>query len=311
MLGTHSPHSPGYSPLRRRNSGGLLQKTVARRTILISFLLLCVSGTLNIGFLFSRLIPSTTDKAQLVDQLAESVVVPECPSVDCNRVCARHAYQAERTAARQDACDVDGAAAGGSSTRHGRTGKQLEDILLFVGALSGRGYRHRRLAVRDAWGTLCQKPGVSVCRFIMSDDEVSPLVEEEMKEYQDIVLVHGETTYKSILLKSLFVFEYALRHYDVRFVLKTDDDAFVNVPYLTAQLRMLCGSPDCRQERLYMGNLCTDGEVFTQPGHKWNNGVRSLFTGPIPVPNVQLHAPALVCIIEACMHAGCNAPPSS
>ena len=289
MLGTHTPHSPGYSPLKRRNSGGVSQKTVARRTILISFILLCVSGTLNIAFLFSRLIPSTTDKGQLVDPHAQPVVVPQCPSINCNTVCARHAYQAERAAARQAACDVDGTAAGGSSRQHAQAREQLPDILLFVGALSGRGYRHRRLAVRDAWATQCQTPGVSVCRFIMSHDEVSPLVEEEVQEYQDIVLVHGETTYKSILLKSLFVFEYALRHYDVRFVLKTDDDAFVNVPYLTAQLRMLCGSPDCRQERLYMGNLCLDGEVFTQPGHKWNNAVRALPAGR-QLPLACIHA---------------------
>ncbi len=50
----------------------------------------------------------------------------------------------------------------------------LEDVLLFVGILSGRGYRHRRLAVREAWANQCQKPGVSVCRFMLSEDEVTP-----------------------------------------------------------------------------------------------------------------------------------------
>lgn len=50
----------------------------------------------------------------------------------------------------------------------------LEDVLLFVGILSGRGYRHRRLAVREAWANQCQKPGVSVCRFLLSEDEVTP-----------------------------------------------------------------------------------------------------------------------------------------
>ena len=50
----------------------------------------------------------------------------------------------------------------------------LEDVLLFVGILSGRGYRHRRLAVREAWANQCQRPGVSVCRFMLSEDEVTP-----------------------------------------------------------------------------------------------------------------------------------------
>ena len=77
-----------------------------------------------------------------------------------------------------------------------------------------------------------------------------------MQEHQDIVLVHGETTYKSILLKTLFVFEYAVRHYDARFILKTDDDAFVHTRAMVQQLRLLCESPDCRRERLYMGKQC-------------------------------------------------------
>jgi hypothetical protein len=109
------------------------------------------------------------------------------------------------------------------------------------------------MAVRDAWATACQVPGTSVCRFILSDDEVTPLVVEEMQTFKDIVLMQGATTYKYILLKSLFIFEHAVQQYDSRFILKTDDDAFVNVPALVHQLRLLCESPDCRRERLYMG----------------------------------------------------------
>lgn len=54
--------------------------------------------------------------------------------------------------------------------------KPLEPLFLFVGILSGRGYRHRRLAVREAWANLAQRPGDSVCRFILSEDESTPQV---------------------------------------------------------------------------------------------------------------------------------------
>jgi hypothetical protein len=291
-----SPQSP-YSPFRQ---SGLLQKASGRRTLVIWFVgLLCISATLNIAFLFSRLIPPAPVQAQLVE--IQTAAAPECscPSINCSNVCARNAYQAERAVARQAACSGEDAAAEGFQGAAGGSQpgeKPLEDILLFIGALSGRGYQHRRLAVRDAWAAQGQMPGVCVCRFVMSHDEVSPLVEAEMREYGDIVLVQGETTYKSILLKSLFVFEYALRHYDARFVLKTDDDAYVNVRHLLAQLRMLCESPDCRRERLYMGRLCTDGEVFTAPGHKWNNEVRA---GSSPLL-LLLHPPLLL-VCPACM----------
>ena len=51
-----------------------------------------------------------------------------------------------------------------------------------------------------------------------------------------------------------------------RFILKTDDDAFVNVPAFVQQLRLLCESPDCRKERLYMGKQCRRGKVIMSQG---------------------------------------------
>ena len=61
-----------------------------------------------------------------------------------------------------------------------------------------------------------------------------------------------KTNYKSILYKTYFVMEYAVANYDVRFVLKTDDDAFINVQPLMQQLRLICEDPYCRNERIYM-----------------------------------------------------------
>lgn len=61
-----------------------------------------------------------------------------------------------------------------------------------------------------------------------------------------------KTNYKSILYKTYFVMEYAVAHFDVRFVLKTDDDAFINIQPLIQQLKLLCETPDCQNERMYM-----------------------------------------------------------
>ena len=58
----------------------------------------------------------------------------------------------------------------------GTSGQALPSLFLFTGVLSGRGYRHRRLAVREAWATKAQIPGVSVARFILSEDERTPQV---------------------------------------------------------------------------------------------------------------------------------------
>ena len=67
-----------------------------------------------------------------------------------------------------------------------------------------------------------------------------------------VSVLQEKTNYKSILYKTYFVMEYAVAHYDVRFVLKTDDDAFINVQPLIQQLKLLCETPDCQNERMYM-----------------------------------------------------------
>ena len=67
-----------------------------------------------------------------------------------------------------------------------------------------------------------------------------------------------------------------------RFILKTDDDAFVNVPAFVQQLRLLCESPDCRKEHLYMGKQCRRGKVILSEGHKWDNGAYYNHTGERP-----------------------------
>lgn len=80
--------------------------------------------------------------------------------------------------------------------------------------------------------------------------------------------------------------EYAVKNYDVKFILKTDDDAFVNVPPLVAQLRRLCETPGCVNERLYMGRLVYHSEVLLSRGHKWNNAAFHHHTGAKPgAPN--------------------------
>lgn len=58
----------------------------------------------------------------------------------------------------------------------------LPSLFLFCGILSGRGYRHRRLAVREAWANKAQIANVSVARFILSEDERTPQVQLYTKQ---------------------------------------------------------------------------------------------------------------------------------
>lgn len=165
---------------------------------------------------------------------------------------------------------------------------ELPKLFLFIGILSGRGYRHRRLAVREAWSSKAQMAGEVVSKFILSEDERTPQVEKELEAYGDIVFVQQKTNYKSILYKTFYVLEYASLNYDAAFVLKTDDDAFINVPPMVAQLRALCENPGCVNERIYMGRMAKHSEVLLQPGHKWNNAAFHNHTGLREYPNYMM-----------------------
>jgi hypothetical protein len=211
-----------------------------------------------------------------------------------------------------------------------------EPLFLFIGILSGRGYRHRRLAVRESWSGKAQIPGVVVSKFVLSEDERTPQVEKEVEAYDDVIFVKEATNYKSILFKTFFVsnaaatartrrrrrvlphppanrrlpphprqvMEYAVRHYDVKFVLKTDDDAFIHVTPMVHQLRALCETPGCAQERLYIGKMATSSEVLLQPGHKWNNEVFHNHTGE--------HLTLLLCASHgACTSGAAPAAPAA
>lgn len=163
-----------------------------------------------------------------------------------------------------------------------------EKLFLFVGILSGRGYRHRRTAARTAWTKAAQQPGLIVCKFILSEDERTPQVDQELAEYNDIIFTSEKTNYKSILFKTFFALQYPGDTYDVSFVLKTDDDAFVNIPALISQLKSLCETPDCGNERIYMGRMARHSEVLLQTGHKWNNDAFYQHTGLTMYPNYMM-----------------------
>ena len=104
-------------------------------------------------------------------------------------------------------------------------------------------------------------------------------VAKEVDQHGDIVFVNHKTNYKSILYKTYYVLEYAVINFNVKFVLKTDDDAFINVAPLMHQLHMLCVTQDCQNERIYMGKMAKESEVLLQPGHKWNNIIFHNHTG--------------------------------
>lgn len=125
-----------------------------------------------LGSLFFR---ATSSRREAVVQRQRSVL-------------EEHGRQDAAAALRQEGSGAALAAAAGSSSGDGvlaasgggsgtaPSAGELPKLFLFIGILSGRGYRHRRLAVREAWANKAQIPGQVVAKFILSEDERTPQV---------------------------------------------------------------------------------------------------------------------------------------
>lgn len=136
-----------------------------------------------IGSVLFRATGSGTGAEEVVVQRPSSRVLEETgrpiPCLGLN--CGGHGAQTAATGAGAEggrAAVIVGSSLGGSSSSEvgGGSGEQLPQLFLFIGILSGRGYRHRRLAVREAWSNKAQVPGQVVARFILSEDERTPQV---------------------------------------------------------------------------------------------------------------------------------------
>jgi hypothetical protein len=76
---------------------------------------------------------------------------------------------------------IDAASGRAALAVPGAGGRKLPKVFLFIGVLSGRGYRHRRFAVREAWAGPAQLPPVTVARFVLSEDEATTQVGEGLR----------------------------------------------------------------------------------------------------------------------------------
>ena len=65
--------------------------------------------------------------------------------------------------------------------------------------------------------------------------------------------------------------QWVAMHAEPKFVLKTDDDAYVSCTALVDVLRGLCHSADCKNERIYFGQEKRNGVVITEEDSKWSN----------------------------------------
>lgn len=107
-----------------------------------------------------------------------------------------------------------------------------QGLTIFVMVNSNPKHFSQRIAIRNTWASFKYpeiKIGFMIC--MTYNDTINNLLEAENQVYNDIIRCNNEDTYETLTLKSLSMLEWIMTYcYNATFVLKVDDDMFVNLP---------------------------------------------------------------------------------
>jgi hypothetical protein len=119
-----------------------------------------------------------------------------------------------------------------------------KDTHMLVLIHSLHSYSDRRAAIRETWGSVAKggqwprKPIVSSIKlaFVLGrhkKQELEDLAKEESEDHNDIIQGSFMESYNNMTFKSLLGLKYFIQHCPhAKYLLKSDDDMVVNIPYL-------------------------------------------------------------------------------
>lgn len=126
---------------------------------------------------------------------------------------------------------------------------------IVTGVISGNRHPQRRETIRNTWA----KDRSNV--FFLVGGNFSS-IKKEFQTYQDIIWVDVEEHYHEILYKTTVFFDSAHRSFSYSYLLKTDDDVYIQLPRLTETLQGLESKKD------YIGGHCAGGKISRNTSHK-------------------------------------------
>ena len=163
--------------------------------------------------------------------------------------------------------------------------KCASEALLLILITSAPGNTDRRTAIRNSWCSNDAKNSVRPtqrhtqrsrlkwhCVFLVARDNGNPAtnakVLQESRQYSDILYGDYADSYKNLSFKVLAGLHWAHEWCPLEFILKTDDDCFVNIHLLPEFLLTQQVSPS----ELYAGNAADQekrAQVIRDPQSKW------------------------------------------
>ncbi|KAL6259266.1 hypothetical protein P5V15_009184 [Pogonomyrmex californicus] len=112
-----------------------------------------------------------------------------------------------------------------------------KDMDLVVIVMSAPTHLEARTAIRQTWGHFGQRSDMSVLFMLGTtlDTRVEKILRKEQNMYNDVIRGRFLDSYSNLTLKTISTLEWVDTYCSkVKYLLKTDDDMFINVPRLLA-----------------------------------------------------------------------------
>ncbi|KAL3835992.1 hypothetical protein ACJMK2_021447 [Sinanodonta woodiana] len=147
--------------------------------------------------------------------------------------------------------------------------KTNSSVHLMIVVCSGVENLEARFAIRNTWGSyILDKNVTSRLVFLLgkgNNSFLQPQIQKESQLYGDIVQGDFHDSYRNLSLKSVFMLHW-IKNFcsNSIFVLKTDDDVFVNLPNLLETL-----SSRSKGDRYILGYVFDNAQPDQNPNSKW------------------------------------------
>lgn len=125
-------------------------------------------------------------------------------------------------------------------------------LTLFIGVLSTS--PARRDLSRQGWISAARTNSGWEAKFIV---HASSSNSSEQEQHGDLLF----TAQQSALHQTLFLFQYALVHFDVQFIMKAEDCSYIQVPNLLQVLQATCTNAACHNQGLYLGSELKNSNI--------------------------------------------------
>lgn len=188
--------------------------------------------THHVAFQVIQKIPS---KEQVASSATSNITISSSDSTE-HGILTRYVYESGFDIANVELCPDLG------------TNLQL---LIFI--TSAPSHKDARMAIRQTWGHYSQRSDINTAFLVGStkDSQLENDLRDENKLYGDLISGRFLDSYNNLTLKTMSLLEWVDNYCNkIKFILKTDDDMFINIPKLLSFIEK-----HAKEERTIFGRL--------------------------------------------------------